>query len=217
MNRLVALRKRAWVLLGLGLVAIPLATAAIAYGCTALASLSVSPGAGAPGQVVTVNGSGFGSHDPAGTTNGLAEIRIGSATGPVLATAAPSGQDRSFSVQVAVPEMAAGDTVIIATQKTSTGTNVFGTPARQAFTVTAPAPRAGGTTTSGLTSSGQTVGTQQVTSTPVTSTPAKKTKAQIARAVAACNRKYNPRRAKSKRGKRLATARRAACIKRAKS
>ncbi|MDQ6805782.1 MAG: hypothetical protein M3065_12625 [Actinomycetota bacterium] len=57
----------------------------------------------------------------------------------MLATASPSGTDRSFSVQVAVPADATpGDTFIAATQQTASGTPVFGTPARQAFTVSAP-------------------------------------------------------------------------------
>jgi hypothetical protein len=89
---------------------------------------------------VTVNGQFFGTHSASDATSaGLVELRLGSLSGPVLATANPSGTDRSFSVQVAIPADAVpGDTFIAATQQTATGTPVYGTPARQAFTVAAP-------------------------------------------------------------------------------
>jgi hypothetical protein len=90
---------------------------------------------------VTVNGNFFGTHNPADATSaGPVELRLGSLTGPVLATASPSGTARSFSVQVTIPADAVpGDAFIAATHSTATGTPVYGTPARQAFTVSAPA------------------------------------------------------------------------------
>ncbi|HWF50959.1 MAG TPA: hypothetical protein VG294_10000, partial [Solirubrobacteraceae bacterium] len=125
-----------------GLIAVPMAVAAAtAYACTAVATLTDSPGAALPGSTVTVNGAFFGTHSATDSTSaGPVEIRLGSLTGPVLATASPSGTDRSFSVQITIPaDAVSGDTFIAATQQTASGTPVFGTPARQAFTVSAPA------------------------------------------------------------------------------
>ncbi|HWF52498.1 MAG TPA: hypothetical protein VG294_17785 [Solirubrobacteraceae bacterium] len=130
--------------MSLGLIAVPMAAAAVtAYACTAVATLTDSPGAAVAGSTVTVNGAFFGTHSATDSTSaGPVLIRLGSLTGPVLATASPSGTDRSFSVQVTIPaDAVAGDTFLAATQQTASGTPVFGTPARQAFTVTAaPAP-----------------------------------------------------------------------------
>jgi hypothetical protein len=211
------LSKRAWFAISLGLLAVPLVATAIAYGCTAVATLSADPGAAAAGSTITVSGQGFGTHDPAlANSNGPAEIRLGSVTGPVLATASPTGTKRTFSVQVTVPQAAAGDTFITATQTTASGTPVYGTPARQAFTVTAPETRSAGTSTSsGLTASGP----NPVAPSNSTGTAAgtKKTTASIAKAVAACKRTYNPSKAKSKNAKKRAAAKRAACIKKAKA
>lgn len=135
------LSKRTALLVSLGLIAIPLGAAAVtAYACTAVATLSDSPGAAAPGSTITVTGNFFGTHNPADATSaGPVQLRLGSLTGPVLATASPSGTARSFSVQVTIPANAVpGDTFIAATQNTATGTPVYGTPARQPFTVSAP-------------------------------------------------------------------------------
>ncbi len=211
------LGKRAWFAISLGLLAVPVVATAIAYGCTAVATLSTDPGAAPAGSTITVSGQGFGTHDAAvANTNGPAEIRMGSVTGPVLATADPTGAKRTFSVQVTVPAGAPGDTFITATQKSASGTPVYGTPARQAFTVTAAAPRAGTTqSSSGMTASGPSA------STPANTTSSAKgggkTTASIAKAVKACNRKYAARKAKSKRGKKSIAHKRAACVKKAKA
>ncbi len=135
------LRKRALLLIGLGVMLVPLAITAVAYACTAVSTLSISPGAATAGSTVTVTGKFFGTHNPAdATSDGPAQIRLGSLSGPVLATASPSGTDRSFTVQVTIPKSAAaGDTFLAATQQTASGTAVYGTPSRQAFTVSAPA------------------------------------------------------------------------------
>ena len=137
--------RRAWFLLGLGAIAVPLVATALAYGCTAAATLSASPGAAAAGSTVTVTGKYFGTHDPEDvTSNPPVQLRLGSVTGPVLANAAPAGTDRAFTVQFTIPSgTPAGDTFISATQLSATGTPVYGTPARQAFRVTA-APAASG-------------------------------------------------------------------------
>ncbi len=132
---------RARLLISLGVLAIPLAAAATAYACTSVATLS-NPATAAAGSTVTVTGAFYGTHDAADpTTAGPVEIRLGSLSGAVLATATPSGPDRSFSVQVTVPPTAApGATFLAATQANADGTPVYGTPARQALTVSAPTP-----------------------------------------------------------------------------
>ena len=133
--------RRTWFLLGLGALSVPLAAAAVAYGCTAAATLSPNPGAAATGSVVTVTGKYFGTHDPEDkASNSPVQLRLGSVTGPVLGEGFPAGTDRSFSVQIRIPDSAAvGESFISATQLSATGTPVYGTPARQAFRVLAPA------------------------------------------------------------------------------
>ena len=143
--------RRGWFLLGLGALAVPLVATALAYGCTAAATLSASPGAAAAGSSVTVTGKYFGTHDPQDiNSNQPVQLRLGSVTGPVLAEAKPAGTDRAFSVRMTVPSgTAAGDTFISATQLSADGRPVYGTPARQAFKVTAAAPASAGSAASG--------------------------------------------------------------------
>jgi hypothetical protein len=114
-----------------------------------VATLTASSTSATAGSTISVTGKYFGTHDPAlDNTNGPAEIRLGSLTGPVLATADPVGADRTFTVNVTVPsDTPAGDTFLAATQKTATGTPVYGTPARQAFRVLEnPSAPSGGST-----------------------------------------------------------------------
>ena len=134
------LSKRATLVFSLGVLAIPLAAAATAYACTSVSTLSASPGAAMAGSAVNVTGAFYGVHNPSdATTAGPVEIRLGSLSGPVLATATPAGQSNSFTVQVPIPQgTPAGDTFFVATQYNADGTPVYGTPARQVFTVTAP-------------------------------------------------------------------------------
>jgi hypothetical protein len=124
----------------LSVLTVPLVAAATAYACTSVATLSESPGAALAGSSVMIHGAFYGVHNPAdATTAGPVEIRLGSLSGPVLATATPAGQDNSFDVQIPIPQgTAAGDTFFVATQYNADGTPVYGTPARQVFTVTAP-------------------------------------------------------------------------------
>ena len=137
--------RRTLVLLTLGAVAIPLCFAAAAYACTSIAELTESPTSAVAGSTVTLTGQFFDIGDAyAGTPNGPGpvQIRFGSLTGPVLASVVPSnanGLNRGFSVQIAIPANAVpGDSFFTATQADSTGSAVYGTPARQAFTVMAP-------------------------------------------------------------------------------
>ncbi|MDQ6778503.1 MAG: IPT/TIG domain-containing protein, partial [Actinomycetota bacterium] len=135
------LRRAAWRLIGLTVLAVPLAAAATAYACGPVASLTLSPSAGAPGSTVTVKGSGFYTFG----SGGQVEIWLGStttttvsSTPPVLATVSPAGPSSSFSVDVTIPaDVAPGDYYVAATQLQSDGTS-SGVVARQPFTVVAP-------------------------------------------------------------------------------
>jgi hypothetical protein len=195
------LQERTWLLVSLAALAVPLGAAAVAYGCTATATLS--PGAAAPGSTVTVTGRFFGTHDASPGSNGPVELRLGSLSGPVVATAVPSGTG-SFSVPVAVPANASpGETILTATQQRPDGTAVYGTPARQTFTVLEPA------------ASMPVFG-------PVIEQPAATTnvsaakKAALADAIAACNHKYTAKQSQSSKVKKGMAAKRAACIKAAR-
>ena len=144
--------RRAWFLSGLGVLSVPLVAAAVAYGCTAAAILSVNPNTATAGSTVTVTGKYFNTHTNEPTSASRVQIRFGSVTGPVLAEATPSGQDRAFSVQIRVPDSASGNSFISATQFLPNGTPVYGTPARQAFKVlAAPAATGGGAQAGGQT------------------------------------------------------------------
>ena len=217
------LGKRAWLLPGLGLLAVPVAAAGVASACTGLATVNASPGAAAVGESVTITGKGFAPHGPTDVRNGPAEVRMDDQRGPVLATVSPSaaGTGGNFSVRITVPQIAAGEHVIIVTQNGTSGQPAYGTPARQVFTIT-PSP-----------SSGQPPGqpasqpaSQPVTGTVVTAQPADTPAAQPAgsqtatargKAIARCKKRYSAKKAKTRAGKKRMAKRRAACITRVKS
>lgn len=124
---------------GAALVAV---VAASAWACVALASISLDPGKGAPGETVKGKGTGFGKSDPAlGRNYSNVIVRWGGADGPVVAdagqpkTVSGSGQgslDFSFKVPA---DVAPGTYAVTATQTDATGAPVWGTPARATFTV----------------------------------------------------------------------------------
>ena len=212
--------KRVWLLLGLGALAVPLAAVGLAYACTGLATVSSNPGSGAPGDAVTVSGKGFTPHDPSDTRTSPAEIRLDSQSGPVLATANPAGGSAggSFSAQITVPQVAAGDHVLMVTQVGTDGRPSYGTPARQVFTVTeapAPAPAAVPVVAPAAT---QAAAPQATPSSPSSgaSSSAKKA-AALKKAVAKCNRKYSAKKGKTKASKKALTKKRASCVTKAKA
>ena len=128
--------KRGWVLFALGLVAVPLSVAAVAYACTSIATLSLSRASARPGSVVTIKGKYFETHHGSSPGVGSVKIKIGSLSGRVLATANPTGTDRSFTVSVRIPKGThAGMTFFVATQRAADGTWVYGTPARQVIKI----------------------------------------------------------------------------------
>jgi len=214
--------KRVWLLLGLGALAVPLAAVGLAYACTGLATVSSNPGSGAPGDTVTVSGKGFTPHDPSDTRTSPAEIRLDSQSGPVLATANPAGgaAGGSFSAQITVPQVAAGDHVLMVTQVGTDGRPSYGTPARQVFTVTAapaPAPAAAVPVVAAPAAT-QAAAPQATPSSPSSgaSSSAKKA-AALKKAVAKCNRKYSANKGKTKASKKALARKRASCVSKAKA
>jgi len=217
--------KRVWLLLGLGALAVPLAAVGLAYACTGLATVSSNPGSGAPGDTVTVSGKGFTPHDPSDTRTSPAEIRLDSQSGPVLATANPAGgaAGGGFSAQITVPQVAAGDHVLIVTQVGTDGRPSYGTPARQVFTVTAapapaPAPAPAAVPVVAPPAATQAATPQTTPSSPSSgaSSSAKKA-AALKKAVAKCNSKYSPKKGKTKARKKALTRKRASCVTKAKA
>jgi hypothetical protein len=213
--------KRVWLLLGLGALAVPLAAVGLAYACTGLATVSSNPGSGAPGDTVTISGKGFTPHDPSDTRTSPAEIRLDSQSGPVLATANPAGgaAGGSFSAQITVPQVAAGDHVLMVTQVGTDGRPSYGTPARQVLTVTAapaPAPAAVPVVAPAATQAAAPAQTTPSSPSSGASSSAKKA-AALKKAVAKCNRKYSAKKGKTKAGKKALSRKRASCVSKAKA
>ena len=212
--------KRVWVSLAMGLLAVPLSAASLAYACTGLATLSTSAASAAPGDIITVSARGFSPHDPSDSRTSPAELRMDSMTGPVIGTASPSSAQSggNFSVQITVPKVEAGDHVLIATQNRSDGRPSYGTPARTVLTVNAPppAPAPPPATPQPAPAQAAPAPAPQVAAAPTT-TPQVSPATTLARAVERCTKKYSAKKAKTKDGKKRMAARRAACIKQAES
>lgn len=210
--------KRVWVLCGLALVAVPLSAAALAYACTGLATVSTAPGAVA-GTTVVVTGSGFAAHDPLDIRTEPAKIRFDNPAGTVVATASPTPatDGGKFSVSITVPALDAGDHVLIVTQNGTDGRPAYGTPARAAFAIVAPAAEAAPVAPPAAPAPPPAA--PAPIEMPALSQPfvvPAKTLA-LRRALAACRSKFSASKAKTKAGKRRMASRRSACIKSAKA
>ena len=215
--------KRVLTLFVLGALAVPLTFAAVASACTALATIASNPGAAAVGAAVTVTGQGFAPHDPSDSRTEPAMIRFDSLNGPVVATASPSSaaDGGKFSVKITVPQLAVGDHVLVVTQDGTDGRPAFGTPARQAFAVTAappaPPPAATPPPPAAPPAPPAEPAAPAAVEVPVLSqpfmTPAPPSaETLLRRAITRCKQRHNPAKAKTKLGKRRLTSRRAACI-----
>lgn len=133
MKRLLGRRR---VVVGLGLLAAPVVAASIAYACSALATLSLNPGAANPGATVSASGRGFSSTHGGAAAAEPVVVRIGS-NGPTVWSGRPdpSGNvNMSFQIPANMP---AGSYTIVASQNNSDGQPVPGTPARAELTVNA--------------------------------------------------------------------------------
>lgn len=211
------LGKRIWVVVALGLLAIPVGAAGVAYACTALATITASSGSAIVGTTVTVTGKGFAPHDPADIRSTPAIVHLDSATGPVLGTAAPSSNNTGgvFSVDITVPDVAPGDHILIATQNGIDGAPAYGTPARTVLTVDpAPAPVAAALPPVFV----PVAAPLPLGTVPIAPSVRPKLSAaqKLTRAIAKCRSTFNVKRAKTKVGKTRVASRRAACIRRAR-
>ena len=120
---------------------------AVAFACTNLATLNISSSSGKPGDVVKVTGTSFGRSTEKTPLNPVV-LHWNAVDGPVLATVEADSAG-NIAADVTIPQAPAGSYVIVATQTKQvveqpagmTGhnpraDNVFGTPARVAFTIT---------------------------------------------------------------------------------
>ena len=201
-------QKRIWTCAGMALLAVPLTVAAIAHACTGLATVNASPLAAVSGSTITVNGKGFVAHDPSDARTEPAKIRFDDLDGPVVATAspAPASGFGAFSVQIAVPNLPAGDHVLIVTQNGTDGRPAYGTPARQAFTIAAPAAVTPPVSPGGLVPA---LGEAFVI--PALTNPSGDA-AKLTKAVASCKKKFRASKARTKAGKRSMARKRSSCI-----
>jgi hypothetical protein len=192
---------------GMAMLAVPLSTAAIAYACTSIATVATSSQTAVAGANVTVSGKGFTPHDAGDTNSEPAKIRFDDIDGPVIATANPSpaADGGKFSVQVAVPGLAAGDHVLVVTQNGSDGRPAYGTPARTVLTVLAPAAPVVPAAPSLQPAHREAVVLPTLTAPSGDS-------AKLTKAVASCKRKFATKKAKTKAGRKSMARKRATCI-----
>lgn len=122
-----ALSAMAAILMGVG---------AVAYACTAIATLTVSTTSGLPGSMVDLTGKGFKLGVP--VTVNMYDA-TSAATGPVLAQAIPEAGGK-FAVSVQVPASAAGTQVISASQAAADGTPISRMAAGAVFQVLDASP-----------------------------------------------------------------------------
>lgn len=165
--------RRRWYLVALGAVAAPVVGASLAYACTSLATLNLSPTQGPAGQQVNVSGRGFSAHDVTDVRNGVVEIRFDSLNGPVLGTATAT-KGGEITAAITIPQGAApGTHMVVATQNRANGTPASGTPARQSFTVVASPAQAANTQASPPTpTSGSAQPAAQAAGVPAAAVPA---------------------------------------------
>jgi hypothetical protein len=202
MNRL---GNRFWPVVSLGLLAVPVCAVGIAYGCTALATVSTSAPSAVAGSAVTVAGKFFAPHDPADIRTSPALIHLDTVDSPALASASPDPSG-AFSVAITLPSTtAAGDHVLIVTQNGIDGAPAYGTPARTLLTID-PAPLPAQVITVPALAP---VTVPAALSSPIVTAKKKLTRAQK---IARCKAKFKPSSAKTKRGHKRLAARRSACI-----
>ncbi len=119
---------------------------AAAFACTNLATLNLSSSSGKPGEVVKVTGTSFAVSTAQSPVNPVV-LHWNATDGPVLATAEPD-KAGNIAADITIPQGAPGSYVIVATQTKQVAAqpgpatghdpradNVFGTPARVAFTI----------------------------------------------------------------------------------
>jgi hypothetical protein len=114
-----------------------LATAAIGFACTNLATLNLSSAAGKPGDVVTVTGSSFAVNSRDVAASFPVVLRWNGVDGKELATVQPD-KAGNISATFTVPDGQPGYYVIVGTQKDARGVDTYGTPARASYQILGP-------------------------------------------------------------------------------
>ena len=125
---------RGYLVLVFGLVAVPVILASAAYACQRLTTATASPNSGPVGTTVTVTG---GNYSASATASNV-EVHLDTRDGLVLGStrAASNG---TFSVSFQIPSnVTVGYHTLIATQYTSAGAPVAGSPGRTTLRVTSP-------------------------------------------------------------------------------
>ena len=125
------MRRRVGLFLLAGLLA-PLAMAAEASAQGA--ALSVSPASAAPGQLVTVTGTGY-TQSSINIEGGI-DIRLSTRESTPLATTSVSGNS-GFVASFPAPSVAPGEYLLIGTEVSVPGRHVFGAPGRAKLRITA--------------------------------------------------------------------------------
>lgn len=105
--------------------------AAVAYACTALATLDLSHNSAVPTQEIVATGNGF-DWKP---TSSPVEVRIAADDGGVVWTGQPDLLSSSFQASFNVPELSPGSYVVSASQYNAFGDPVPGTPAKAVLEV----------------------------------------------------------------------------------
>ena len=114
-----------------------LASAAVGFACTNLATLNLSSAAGKPGDVVTVTGSSFAVNSRDVAASFPVTLRWNGVDGAALATVQPD-KAGNISATFAIPDGQPGYYVIVGTQKDANGADTYGTPARASYQILGP-------------------------------------------------------------------------------
>lgn len=114
-----------------------LATVAVGFACTNLATLNLSSAAGKPGDVVTVTGSSFAVNSRDVAASFPVALHWNGVDGLTLATVQPD-KAGNISATFTVPDGQPGYYVIVATQKDARGIDTYGTPARASYQILGP-------------------------------------------------------------------------------
>ena len=114
-----------------------LATAAVGYACTNLATLNLSSSAGKAGDTVTVTGSSFNVNAKDVAASFPVVMHWNGVDGATLAQVQPD-KAGNISATFTVPDGQPGYYVIVATQRDAKGADVYGTPARASYQILGP-------------------------------------------------------------------------------
>jgi hypothetical protein len=151
------------------IIAAPIVATSVAYACQTLATLHANPRSTTAGSTVQVRGTNYSSN----ASSTPIEIRLDGRTGRLLASFTP--RSTLVNENVVIPaDVAAGTHTLLATQYTSGGNAVGGTPGRASLVITVAAR----TSSDGATAAPvATASTDSGAAAPVAATPAEVTSA----------------------------------------